>query len=128
MANWRDLTARATSTAARAFGEPVCLSFFKNGAIDPDRPIIPELRAQLHLPEEADGKLGRSSSQFSTQVIAGLGLLIIQKVDFEGQRLLSGDKVRGLDRTGQPWFEIVSVDSKGADQIVAQISLTTKAG
>jgi len=125
MVDWRALTRRATGTAGRLFGSPVSLSFFKNGDVDPDRPLIEELPAQLHLPEEGDAKLGRSSSQFSTQVVAGTGLLILQRTDFGG-RLITGDKVRGLGLPGKPWFEILSVDNAGADQIVAKLSLTVK--
>lgn len=126
MANWRALTAMATGTADRLFREPVCLSFLKQGLVDPDRPKL-TINAQLHLPEETDGKLGRSASQFHIEVVSGVGVLIIQKADFLDQTLLAGDMVRGLDRAGQPWFEILSVDTRGADQIVAKISLATKA-
>jgi len=115
----------ATGSAHKLWGEPVRLSFLKEGLVDPARPQI-ELRAQLHLPEEVDGKLGRSASQFSTEVVSGVGRLIIQKAGFEGQKLLSGDQVRGLEREGAHWFEIISVDSRGNDQIVAQISMATK--
>lgn len=116
----------ATGAVNRLFREPVCLSFFKQGLVDPARPKI-TINAQLHLPEAADGKLPRSASQFHIEVMSGVGLLIINKADFIGQKLLTGDQVRGLDREGQPWFEILSVDANGADQIVAKISLATKA-
>lgn len=89
--------------------------------------MLERLQVELHLPAEGEGKLARSSSSFSTQIVSGVGLLIIQKADFGNGRLLTGDKVRALDRDGKPWFEILSVDSKGTDRIVAQISLTTKA-
>ena len=126
MASWQRLTAMATGVTHRLFREPVRLSFLKQGLVDPTRPQI-EITAQLHLPEETDGKLGRSSSQFQIEVVSGVGLLIIQKVDFVGHRLITGDMVRGLDRAGQPWFEILSVDTRGTDQIVAKISLANKA-
>ena len=127
MANWRALTAMATGVTSRLFREPVCLSFFKQGLVDPTRPKIEQIDAQLHLPEETDGKTGRSSSQFQTEVVSGVGLLIIQKADFVDRALITGDKVCALDRAGQPWFEILSVDTRGADQIVAKISMASKA-
>lgn len=126
MANWQDLTARATQTADRVFGEPVRLSFFKNGEADPDRPVA-DIRAQLHLPGESDAVPGRSGASFTTQLVGGTGLLVIQKLVFNGD-LRQGDKVRADDRDGQPWFEILSVDKAGASQIVAQISLSKKRG
>lgn len=125
MANWQNLTAMATRTADRLFGEPVRLSFFKGGQEDPARPLV-DLRAQLHLPGESDVTPSRSNSSFTTQLVGGTGLLIIQKSVFAGE-LRQGDKVRADARDGQPWFEILSVDANGAAQIVAQISLSTKA-
>lgn len=125
MANWQNLTAMATRTADRLFGEPVRLSFLKGGEEDPGRPMA-ELQAQLHLPGEGDVVPSRSNSSFTTHLVGGTGLLIIQKAAFTGE-LRQGDKVRADARDGQPWFEILTVDDKGPGQIVAQISLSTKA-
>lgn len=125
MANWLNLTAMATRTADRLFGEPVRLSFLKGGQEDPARPMV-ELRAQLHLPGESDVLPARSNSSFTTHLVGGTGLLIIQKAAFEGE-LRQGDKVRADAREGQPWLDILTVDAKGPSQIVAQISLSTKA-
>lgn len=125
MANWQNLTAMATRTADRLFGEPVRLSFLKGGLEDPSRPPQ-NLRAQLHLPGESDVVPSRSNSSFTTHLVGGTGLLIIQKASFNGI-LRQGDKVRADVREGQPWFDIGTVDVNGAGQIVAQISLSTKA-
>lgn len=125
MANWRNLTGMATRTADRVFGEPVRLSFFKGGLEDSARPML-DLRAQLHLPGESDVTPSRSNSSFTTQLVGGTGMLIVQKADFDGE-LKQGDKARANGRDGQPWYEILTVDATGADQIVAQISLSTKA-
>lgn len=125
MANWLNLTAMATRTAGRLFGEPVRLSFLKGGQEDSTRPMA-ELRAQLHIPGESDVVPSRSNSSFTTHLVGGTGLLIIQKAVFTGE-LRQGDKVRADARDGQPWFEILAVDDKGSDLIVAQISLSTKA-
>lgn len=124
MANWQNLTAMATRTADRLFGEPVRLNFFKAGQEDPDRPKA-DIRAQLHLPGESDVVPSRSNSSFTTHLVGGTGLLIIQKAVFAGE-LRQGDKVRADARDGQPWFEILTVDGNGPGQIVAQISLATK--
>ncbi|MCR6672196.1 hypothetical protein [Devosia ginsengisoli] len=115
----------ATHTADRLFGEPVRLSFFKGGAVDPNRPVA-DIRAQLHLPGETDVTPARSNSSFTTQVMGGTGLLIIQKSIFSGE-LLQGDKVRADAREGQPWLEILAVDVRDANQIVAQISIAARA-
>lgn len=115
----------ATRTADRLFGESVRLSFFSGGQPDPERPPA-DLQAQLHLPGESDASPARGNSSFSTHLVGGTGLLIIQKADFAGQ-VREGDKVRANARDGQPWFEILTADTKGASQIVAQISLSTKA-
>jgi hypothetical protein len=125
MANWLKLTAMATRTADRLFGEPVRLSFLKGGQPDPERAIV-DLRAQVHLPGETDVLPARGNSSFTTHLVGGAGLLIIQKAAFDGD-LRQGDKVRADARDGQPWFEILTVDAKGPGQIVAQISLSTKA-
>lgn len=125
MANWQNLTAMATRTADRLFGEPVRLSFLKAGQEDPARPMV-DLRAQLHLPGESDVVPSRSNSSFTTHLVGGTGLLIIQKALFTGE-LRQGDKVRANARDGQPWFEVLTVDAKDSAQIVAQISLSTKA-
>ncbi len=124
MASWQHLTARATQAADRLWGEPVRLSFLIGGEADPDRPLQ-DLRAQVHLPGEIDVKPERSSATFTTSHMGGIGLLIIQKVAFTG-KLRQGDKMRASARTGQPWFEIGAVDETGANQIVAQISLSAK--
>ena len=125
MANWQNLTGMATRTADRLFGEPVRLSFFKGGHADPARPLA-DIRAQLHLPGESDVTPARSNSSFTTQLVGGTGLLIIQKATFAGE-LRQGDKVRADMRDGQPWFEVLDVDARDANQIVAQISIAARA-
>ena len=124
MADWQHLVAMATGTAGRLFGEPVRLSFFKGGKVDPSRPPV-DTRAQPHLPGETDVTPGRGNSSFQTSLVGGTGLLIIQKSDFAGP-LQQGDKVRLDARDGQPWFDILTADANGVAQIVATISLAGK--
>lgn len=114
----------ATQTADRLFGEPVRLSFLKGGAPDTSRPAL-DLHGQLHVPGETDVTPGRSNSSFTTQLVGGTGLLILQKAAFNGE-LRQGDKVRATGRDGQPWFEVLTVDSSGAAQIIVQISLSNR--
>lgn len=126
MVNWRNLTAMATRTADRAFGEPVRLSFYKAGAADGSR-AAQDLRAQVHLPGETDIGFVRGNKAMAAAIVGGAGLVIIQKSVFDGA-LAQGDKVRATARSGQPWFEVAFVDNKSTDQIVAAISASKSSG
>jgi hypothetical protein len=119
MMDWHKLTGMATRAADRAFGEPVRLSFLVGGAVDPERPAL-DTRAQLHLPGEAEISLGRGNSALSAAIVAGAGLVILQR-SAGAPELRQGDKVRADARPGQPWFEVTDVDDRAASQIVATI-------
>jgi len=114
MANWRELEAGVDRKMARTFGEPVRLSFLKNGVVDSDRPSI-DIVAVLHSGGDDSFTVGTG---MRTRLSAGKAELFIARSTYAGPMPRKGDKVRALDRAGRPWFEVSAVSDRYSNLLV----------
>lgn len=120
MAGWRNLEARVDQKISRAFGEPVRLSFLKNGTVDPARPQI-EIAAVLHVGGDDSKPLTEGSDRFRSRLLAGQAELFIDRSTYAGPMPRQGDRVRANDRAGQPWFEVAGVSDRYSNLIVLSL-------
>lgn len=117
MANWRELEAKVDQTTARLFGEQVRLAFFKNGLVDPDRPVV-ETSAILHVGGADSFGIGAG---YRTRLSAGQAELVLDRSTYTGSMPRKLDKVRALDRAGQPWFEVATVSDRYTNLLVLSL-------
>lgn len=117
MANWRALEAKIDRRICNSFGETVRLAFLKNGMVDPDRPAV-EVDAILHAGGDDSYAPG---SGFRVRLSAGKAELVLNRSTYAGPMPRVGDKVRALDRAGQPWFEVASVSDRYSNLLVLSL-------
>jgi hypothetical protein len=121
---WQDLRDETLAEVDEEFAEHVGLFFLKNGAADPDRPKI-EIDAPLRTGEKAITDLsGGNLAAWKGEVAAAVGRLAINRATYSGPPIRRGDKVRALDRPGQPWFEVLFVDDRSHTRLVAVLGET----
>lgn len=126
MANWRELEAKVDQTTNRLFAERVKLSFMKNAVVDPDRPAV-EINAILQCGGDDSFTIGTG---FRTRLAAGKAELVIDRSSYLFFPPLGppmpmpkkDDKVRALDRAGQPWFAVATVSDRYSNLLVLSLN------
>jgi hypothetical protein len=116
MVDWRKLEAAVDRKIGRAFGESVRLSFLKDGAVDPVRPMA-DIVAVLHTGGDDSIPIGPGGS-YRSRISAGQAELLIDRSTYTGPLPRQKDKVRANDRAGQPWFEVAAVSDRYSNLIV----------
>jgi hypothetical protein len=116
--DWRKLERAADLAVLGSFSENVRLSFFKSAMPDPTRAAV-EVRALLHV--GGDDSPSSGSDGMRTRLVAGKAELFLDRSTYTGPTLRKDDKVRALDRTGQPWFMVASVSDRYTNLMVLSL-------
>lgn len=117
--DWRALEARVDGVMAASWGEQVRLAFMKGEALDASRPAI-ELRAILHVAGDRVASSGPADTYKTLQAL-GDSELILNRDTYTGPAPKQGDKVRALERAGQPWFRVANVSDRYSNLIVLHL-------
>lgn len=119
--DWRKLEATVDKTVASAFGESVRLSFFtSSGTVDPSRDLV-DIRAVLHTGGDDSNTAGLQDG-FRVRLSAGSGELFINRSNYDGPAIRTGDRVRANDRAGQPWFEVHAISDRYSNLLVLSLN------
>lgn len=117
-ARFHQLRDRTLAEVDRFRAEPVKLSFFNNGTLDPDRPAR-EIEAILRVDAGKDASVsGGTDRDWRSRVSSQRSELHIDRAKYPGIAIRNGDKVKALARPGQPWFEVLSVSDRGEPRLV----------
>ena len=108
------------------FAEPVRLSFFKSGVLDPSRPAI-EIEAVLRVGEgKTTNVSGGMAQSWRTRIVADKAQLHIDREKYPDlvvpNTTSEKPKVRALSRHGQPWFEVADVDDRSHTRLVLNLN------
>lgn len=121
-ARFHDLRDKVLAGVDHVFAEPVRLSFFKSGALDPSRPAI-EIEAVLRVGEgKTTSVAGSRDVGWRSRIVADKAQLHIDRAAYTGPQPQQGDKVRALSRHGQPWFEVADVDDRSHTRLVLNLN------
>ena len=107
--SWHELEAAADAAVIGAFSETVRHSPMKSGVVDPARPAA-EIRAVLHTPAAA-GTISLGNGMMTT-LSASEGALVVNRADYPDRIFRQGDKVRGMEMPGMPWWEVKTVNDR----------------
>lgn len=120
-ARYHALRDRVLAQVDRTFAEPVRLSFMKGGSVDPARPMV-EIEAILRVDHGKESSPAGSMVQsWESRISAQRGELRIDRAAYPDLVLRRGDKIKALARPGEPWFEVLSVDDRGATRLVVAL-------
>jgi hypothetical protein len=122
-ARFHALRDRVLAQVDQRFAERVLLSFLgADGRLDASRPSV-EIEAPLRTGTKGAANMaGGFSQSWRTRLAAGKSQLHIDPVANPGIVLRPKDKVRALDRLGQPWFEVVHFDDRNHTRHIAELS------
>lgn len=120
-ARYHALRDRTVAQVDAIFAEPVKLSFLKSGAVDPGRDAV-TIEAVLRVSAgRQTGVAGAMVESWKSTIDAQRGQLHIDRTKYPEIVLHKGDRVRALARPGEPWFEVLSVDDRGATRLVVEV-------
>lgn len=121
-ARFHELRDKVLAGVDHVFAEPVRLSFFKSGVLDPSRPAI-EVEAVLRVGEGKNTSVsGGNAASWRTRIVADKAQLHIDRATYIGPQPKTGDKVRALSRHGTPWFEVADVDDRSHTRLVLNLN------
>ncbi|WP_234186419.1 hypothetical protein [Shinella sp. NM-101] len=117
-ARFHQLRDRTLAEVDRFRAEPVKLSFFKDGALDPDRPAR-EIEAILRADAGRDASVsGGTDRDWRSRVSSQRSELHVDRAKYPDIAFKRGDKVKALARPGEPWFEVLSVDDRSEPRLI----------
>lgn len=122
MSIFSELRNAALAEVDGVFAETIRLSFFTSaGTTDPTRPQR-TIKAVLRVGQGKTINLGSGAgASWSTRIYSGMAELHIDRVQWPGLVIRTKDKVRAMDREGQPWFEVSGVDDRGETRLVLKL-------
>lgn len=121
-ARFHALRNRVLAVTDHVFAEPVRLHPMKKGVVDPDRPAV-EIEAILRVGGGKETLVSglRTDKAWRSKIQAQRAELHIDRAKFPNLICRREDKVRGLARDGQPWFEVLGVDERGETRLILQL-------
>ena len=114
---YRDLAVRAVDGL---MGETLRLVPLESGRTDPARPprdVISPLRVGV---EENDGVSGKSKS-WGSRIASGKAQAHISRAEYPDLVLRQGDRLRAVERAGQPWFEVDAVNDRDHARMIVEL-------
>lgn len=110
MVDWKRLERQVDKAINRAFGEPVRLVFYKNGAVDSTRPFVDTIGI-LHAPN-ADGTVQLGNGMV-TSLATTQSALVLQRADHPALVIRALDKVRATTDSGAiVFYEVAKVSDR----------------
>lgn len=120
-ARYHQLRDRALTAVDRVFAEPVRLSFLKDGAVDPTRPMV-EIEAILRVGGGKETMVsGGRDRDWRSRITAQRAELHIDRAKYPNIVSRQGDRIKALARPGEPWFEVLGVDDRGLSRLILQL-------
>lgn len=120
-ARFHETRDRIAAGIDQRFGEPVRLTFLKDGAVDPNRAPV-EIDAVLRAGGGKETNIaGGSAGSWRTQLAAGKAELHINRATYVGPQPEAGDKVWALSRHGEPGWEVLRVDDRGEVRLILEL-------
>ncbi|KAB1086484.1 hypothetical protein F4V91_08610 [Neorhizobium galegae] len=119
MVNWRTLEARVDGVIGVTFGEQVRHHPMKNGVADTGRTIT-LLNGVLHTPSP-EGTINIAAGLVSTMVSAEAAL-VVERSKFPVIVFHKGDRIKGMDLPGQPFWEVKSVNDRYSSILVLALN------
>lgn len=109
-----------TSAVDRTFSEPLALFFLAKGKADAMRVNL-TVEAPLVVGAGAsDSPAGRVQS-WGSRIASGKARAFIARSTYSGPAIREGDKLRAVNRAGQPWFEVAHVDDRDATRLILHL-------
>lgn len=115
--NIRDIQGGVMASVDAVFAENIRASFMDaRGMSDPARPQT-EFKAVLRTGASKSSKV----EGFTSSVRATGGTLHLDPAQAVGLVFRKNDKIRALDRPGEPLFQVIAVDDRGASRLVLHL-------
>lgn len=118
--DWKKLEAATDLAVLGAFSELVRHSpMTSTGAVDSTRPIQ-DIRAVLHTPTPA-GTISLANNIVTT-FAAAEGALVVNRAQYPAIVFRARDRIRGSELTGQPWWEVKTVNDRYSSVIILALN------
>lgn len=111
-----------TAAVDGVHAEPLLLAFLNaKGRNDPTRPDQTVRGILVTGNGTADSPAGRVQS-WGGRIASGKARAFLSREVYAGPEIREKDKIRAINRRGQPWFEIQQIDDRDATRLVLHLS------
>ena len=120
MANFHKYRDLAVRTVDELMGETLRIVPLDGGRADATRTpreVISPLRVGV---EENDGVSGKSKS-WGSRIASGKARAHISRTEYPDLLVRQGDRLRAVERAGQPWFEVDAVGDRDHARIIVAL-------
>jgi hypothetical protein len=118
MVDWRKLETAVDRKINGAFGETVRLSFMKDGKHDPARSQTTVRCHGLSTDDDVTRPAGSGLGGNPRVGFAGAAaVLFLDRGSYEGPALQPGDRVRAMDRHGEPVWQVEFISDRHSNLI-----------
>ncbi|MGE8103555.1 hypothetical protein ACQKP1_07660 [Allorhizobium sp. NPDC080224] len=118
--DWKKLEAATDLAVLGAFSELVRHApMTSSGTIDSTRPAQ-DIQGVLHTPTPA-GTINIGNG-LTTTVSAAEAALVVNRADYPGIVFKAKDRIRGSELTGQPWWEVKTVNDRYSSVIILALN------
>lgn len=125
-ARYHGLRDRVIAAVDGVFAEPVRISPMKGGMTDPDRSqVVIEAPLRTNDAKEGSPSGGQNDRTWRARIAAQTAELHVDRQTYPTLVIAAGDKIRALSRPGEPVFEVVHVDTRGATRNIAYLRETS---
>lgn len=118
---FHDLRDELVAEVDAVMEETVQLYFLANGKSDPTRPnrtVEAPLRTGA---EKTSSAAAGNGASWRMRIAAGKAELSIDMARYDGPQPQAGDKIRALDRPGQPYWQVANVDDRSHTRLVLEL-------
>lgn len=121
--DWRRLERAVDRKINGAFGETVRLSFMKDGKADPSRPQLSTRCHALHTDDDMTRPAGNTLGGNPHVRFAGAAaVLFLDRGSYSGPELRPGDRVRAVDRDGEPVWQVDYISDRHSNLIAVALA------
>lgn len=118
-ATFHEYRDRAVAAVDRVMAEDIALYFMRNGVTDPDRDNI-TIRAVLRV-GAGDNAIDTRSRNWAQRIAAGKAQLHVDRATNPRLTVRKGDRIRAIERVGQPFFEVLRADDRAHGRLVLEL-------
>ena len=81
-----------------------------------------DLQGVLRTGNADEKNVAGTSTSWGSRIAAGKARAHISRVAYPDLVIHDGDKLRAMDRAGQPWFAVSSVDDRNHGRLIAELN------
>ncbi|WP_375261851.1 hypothetical protein [Palleronia sp.] len=81
-----------------------------------------DLQGVLRTGNADEKNVAGTSTSWGSRIVSGKARAHFSRVAYPELAIRDGDKLRAMDRAGQPWFSVSSIDDRNHGRLIAELN------